>query len=72
MLITLSFLAGVVATVVVIRLYPMLRNSQLAELVVIAVQNRWTSGRPRSAPRTAPDETQAEKERAVAARLSAN
>jgi len=67
MLITLSFLAGIIATVTAIRLYPILKNSQLAELVIIAVRNRQLSAPAQLFPLSAPKQTQAEKERAMAA-----
>ncbi len=67
MLITLSFLAGIVATLAAIRLYPILKNSQLAELVIIAVRNRQVSTPAQFFPLSAPKQTRAEKERAMAA-----
>ncbi len=69
LIVTLSFLAGIVATVMAIRLYPILKNSQLADLVIIAVRNRWTSA---PAPQQAPQQMKAEKERAMAAGLRTN
>jgi hypothetical protein len=68
MLITLSFLAGVAATLAAIHVYPILRNSQLVELVVIAVRNRWIPARAQSASQA----KQTEKERAMAAGLPTN
>ncbi len=67
MLITLSFLAGIAATLAAIRLYPILKNSQLAELVIIAVRNRQVSTPAQFFSLSAPKQTQAEKERAMAA-----
>ena len=69
MLITLSFLAGIAATVTAIRLYPILKNSQLAELVIIAARNRQASAPAQLFPMPAPKQTQAENERAMAASL---
>ncbi|HZR27974.1 MAG TPA: hypothetical protein VFA71_04285 [Terriglobales bacterium] len=63
----LSFLAGVVATMTVIRLYPILKNSQLAELVTIALQNRWTSAPAQSLTPQDIQKNQTEKERAMVA-----
>ena len=72
MLIMLSFLAGVAATLAAIHLYPILRNSQLAELVVIAVRNRLSPVPAKSASQRASERMQAEKERAMAAGLRTN
>ena len=62
-----SFVAGIVATLTAIRLYPVLKNSPLADLVIIAVHNRWASGLTTSFPQAASEQTQAEKRRAMAA-----
>jgi hypothetical protein len=68
----LSFLAGVVATVTVVRLYPILENSQLAELIAIALRSRWASAPIKSSPQQDPQKTQAEKERAMVAGMRQN
>jgi hypothetical protein len=72
MLIMLSFLAGIAATLAVIHLYPILRNSQLADLVVIAVRNRLRPAPAKPALVSTLEQTQAERERAMAAGLRTN
>jgi hypothetical protein len=72
MLIMLSFLAGIAATLTAIRLSPIVRNSQLVDLALIALRNRWTAAPTRSAPRKTPEQMQEEKERAMAAGLPTN
>ncbi|PYX86890.1 MAG: hypothetical protein DMG67_20280 [Acidobacteria bacterium] len=65
----LAFLIGIIATLATIRLYPILKNSQLAELVIIAVRNQRASAPALLFPVSAPKQAQAEKERAMAASL---
>jgi hypothetical protein len=71
MLITFTFLfgfvAGIAATLAAIGLYPVLKDSQLIELVVIAVRNSWMPASQRGPHAT--EQTGAGKERAMAAGL---
>jgi len=68
----LSFVAGIVVTVTLVYLYSSLKHSQLAELIAIALRNRWASAPTKSPAQQDLPRTQAEKERAMVAGMRPN